>query len=176
MFAIISYQFLLCQVQAVDFGNPRLPTENFALVTVHVIETNDSAPVFSKTFYNFTLFLPTIEGILVNREQSRKRNMSVSKRTPIIYSLIGSSKGSAFKIDPKNGNLLVADPNLLHPGNQYNLHMRISNGKRFSTAKATVSVENFSHTDLRFTQKIYEAEVTENATQVLHPKRILNLA
>ena len=154
------------QIQALDLGNPRLSSANFALITVYVTVSNKPILAFSQLHYNFTLYLPTIEGALVSSELSAKFYES---RNPsfLAYSLFKKNSDSAFKVDPQNGDLLVADPTTLHSGNQYNLVVRANDESRFSTAGITVTVSSIPQaTSLAFTQDVFEARIIENSLKV----------
>jgi len=165
------YQRLKCnffQVYCFDLGNPRLFSEQTALVTIHVRDANDTVPTFTHAHYNLNLLLPTVEGVIVSREIHVAKPDPFQKFKPLLtYLISGGNENLAFQIDSQNGVLSVFDPSSLENNQKFNLRVRVTDGKRSSTAKVTVSVASISTEDgLPFTRNVYEAIVTENSTKV----------
>lgn len=52
-------------VEVWDHGQPRLPAQRPATVSIHVTDVNDSPPRFEHELYNTTLLLPTYTGVRV---------------------------------------------------------------------------------------------------------------
>jgi len=153
-------------VQAFDLGSPRLSSANFAVVTVHVTVANERFLIFSQSHFNISLNLPAVEGVIVSSELSATFHETRRSIVPF-YSLSDGNSNSAFKVNPQNGNLLVADHTLLYSGNQYNLVIRADGGNHFSTAGITVTVLNIPDTNsLSFTEDTYEARIVENTFEV----------
>ena len=89
------------------------------------------------------------------------------KSAALTYSIMDGNINSAFKINALNGDLSVADASIIRAGSQYNMRIRVSNGKRFSLVDAAVSILAFQQAGtFTLTQQIYEARILENSLKV----------
>ena len=161
-----------------DLGSPRLFSEQRALITVHVRDANDTIPTFTKAHYVINLLLPTAEGVIVTKETRTANPTHFHKANRLLsYSISGESENSAFKIDQYTGSISVSNPSSLKANDVFNFRVRVTDGKRSSAAKITVTISNLQDEhNLVFTQSRYDVDVVENSTEVITiQKKIKNL-
>ena len=156
------------QVQCFDLGNPRLFSEQTALVTIHVKDANDTVPVFTQSQYNLHVLLPTAEGVIVSRDVHALQPDPFHKMSSwLMYSISGGRDHSAFQMDSESGLLSVFDQSILEAGKMIELRVRVTDGKKSSAAKVTITVSSVATEDgWLFTRDVYDVTVTENSTEV----------
>lgn len=154
-------------MEASDLGNPQLSSANHVTVTVHVIDDDIKDSILNQQRYNFSLYLPAVDGMLVNRIPSPYLGdgMKISS-VPIKFSFYGKQPSSAFKIDPSNGNIFLENSDLVRVGKKINLQVRVTDGKRVSTFSVSIDILELPDSSLKCSQDVFETNFMENSNQV----------
>ncbi|XP_012590286.1 PREDICTED: protocadherin Fat 4, partial [Condylura cristata] len=90
------------QVVATDGGRRQSPTQ--AVVTITVLDTQDSPPVFSQPAYSFVVF----ENVALGYPVGSVSASTVDLNSNISYLIAGGDPGGAFAIHPGTGQLTTA--------------------------------------------------------------------
>ncbi|KAJ8412621.1 hypothetical protein AAFF_G00129570 [Aldrovandia affinis] len=149
------------RVHVRDSGVPQLTANSPVQVTVHVVDTNDSPPIFSQDVFETVLLLPTYNSVEVLKVSATDPDRNV--QTELSYALTDRSL-EHFTIDPRSGALTVKNSDFSK--DRYRFGLVVSDGRFSSTALITVLVREAMDSGLSFTQVLYSTSVQENVTNV----------
>nr|XP_033804886.1 protocadherin Fat 3 isoform X2 [Geotrypetes seraphini] len=144
-----------------DSGNPQLTAESPVEVTIEVTDINDNPPVFTEAVFETILLLPTYVGVEVLKVRAEDPDSEVPPE--LTYSLIDGNMNN-FAIDSSSGVLTVKNNSLSK--DHYILIIRVSDGKFYSTAMATIIVKEVMDSGLQFTRSFYSTSILENSTNI----------
>ncbi|XP_069746951.1 protocadherin Fat 3-like isoform X3 [Narcine bancroftii] len=144
-----------------DSGSPLLTAESPADVTIHVTDINDSPPKFSQDVYKTVLLLPTYSGVEVITVSATDPDFEVISK--LTYTLTDGNTGNYFMIDFKSGIITVKNQTLTEE--DYQLTVRVSDGKFSSSALVKIKVKVAIDSGLQFTQSFFSASILENSTE-----------
>lgn len=145
-----------------DQGNPRLSSENTALVRITILDFNDCPPKFEHSVYNVTLLLPTYNNVAVL--QLNASDPDSPALTQLRYDIIDGNKHGVFGIDSGTGLITVLKTEGMKQ--MYKLQVRVSDGKYSGLGKVYIKVEESEHSGLVFQKSVYEGSIVENSTKI----------
>ncbi|XP_075923658.1 protocadherin Fat 1-like isoform X2 [Petromyzon marinus] len=148
-------------VQVRDGGSPPLHAETPALVTVLLVDVNDSPPEFTSPVYDATLLLPAYRGVEVLTVSAV--DADTSPNADLAYFIAGGNAAQKFAVDPRSG--VVTVQNLTALERFYDLTVRVTDGKFSSSATVKISTAESKPSGLSFTREVYNGLVTENTTE-----------
>ncbi|XP_047519236.1 fat-like cadherin-related tumor suppressor homolog isoform X1 [Pieris napi] len=146
-------------VKVVDMGNPRVPSDSVAHVTVDVTNVNDCPPSFSQPSYEATVLLPSVKGVAILSLAATDADGPGLLRFDVI-----EGDARAFSLSA-GGQLAVAEPAALVAGAEHHLRVRVSDGELSSTARLLVKVREPDNSGLAFQKTDYYASIMENSTK-----------
>ncbi|XP_061408146.1 LOW QUALITY PROTEIN: protocadherin Fat 1-like [Lethenteron reissneri] len=148
-------------VQVRDGGSPPLHAETPALVTVLVVDVNDSPPEFTSPVYDATLLLPAYRGVEVLTVSAV--DADASSNTNLTYFIADGNAAQKFAVGPSSGVVTVQNVTALE--RFYDLTVRVTDGKFSSSATVKISTAESKPSGLAFTREVYNGLVTENTTE-----------
>ncbi|XP_072941689.1 fat-like cadherin-related tumor suppressor homolog isoform X2 [Epargyreus clarus] len=151
-----SHQFT---VKVIDMGNPRLPSDSVAQITVEVMNVNDCPPAFAQASYEATVLLPSAAGVRVLTLTAADPDGAPA---PLKFDIIDGDPRGAFALSAA-GELAVADPGALTATQR--LRVRVSDGLYSSTARVEVRAREPDNSGLAFQKADYYGSVVENSTK-----------
>lgn len=149
-------------VKVVDMGNPKLPSDSIAKVTVEVINVNDCPPTFERASYEATVLLPTAAGVSVLTIRATDADTHGDGDAGLKYDVMEGDARGAFALSP-SGELRVARPDELSA--THRLRVRVSDGLYTGTARVEVHVREPDNSGLAFQKADYYGSVVENSTK-----------
>ncbi|MEQ2204418.1 bahd acyltransferase, partial [Xenoophorus captivus] len=148
-------------VQVRDNGRPQLTADSQTEVTIQVIDSNDSPPLFKQNIYETVLLLPTYVGVEVVQVSATDPDTDVP--TDLRYSLADGVLEN-FSIKSSSGIIVVKNNNFSKE--LFHLNVRVSDGKFSSTAFVTIIVKEALDSGLSFSQGIYVSTIKENLSNI----------
>ncbi|XP_064074743.1 fat-like cadherin-related tumor suppressor homolog [Vanessa tameamea] len=148
-------------VKVIDMGNPRLPSDSVAKVTIEVINVNDCPPTFAQASYESIVLLPTASGVSVLTLSANDPDEPNSLAS-LKYDIIDGDPRGAFALSAA-GELSVVEPSAL--AGSHRLRVRVSDGLYSSTARVEVRVREPDNSGLAFQKADYYGSVVENSTK-----------
>ncbi|XP_058804510.1 fat-like cadherin-related tumor suppressor homolog isoform X2 [Phymastichus coffea] len=160
---IPEFQF---RVKVSDLGKPKLSFESTAKVIITVGDINDCPPKFLQSEYNTTVLLPTWKNVAVVKVEAYDPDTTntLSNQSALRYDIIDGNQGQTFHVDPQNGTLIINNSD--HMRKNYQLQVRVSDGKYSSIAQINIKVEKSESSGLIFHKDVYEGTVLENSTKI----------
>ena len=157
-------------VQVTDMGEPKHSAEVSAKVKVHILDVNDSPPVFAQTTYMTTMLLSNFR----NMDLPVYKDVEVitvtaidpdlPENSPLSYEIISGNEQLHFTIDSQTGIITVATTGSML--DNYDLGVRVSDGKYQTTTTVHISVDFTPNDGLTFSHQDYYAEISENITNI----------
>ncbi|XP_038141914.1 protocadherin Fat 3a isoform X2 [Cyprinodon tularosa] len=144
-----------------DSGRPQLTADSPTEVTIQVIDSNDSPPVFKQSTYETVLLLPTYAGVEVVQVTAVDPDTDVP--TDLTYSLADGVLEN-FSIKASSGIIVVKNSNFSKE--VFHLTVRVSDGKFSSTVLVTVFVKEALDSGLSFSQRVYTSSIKENVSNI----------
>uniref|UniRef100_A0A8K9WW54 FAT atypical cadherin 3a n=1 Tax=Oncorhynchus mykiss TaxID=8022 RepID=A0A8K9WW54_ONCMY len=144
-----------------DSGRPQLTADSPTEVTIQVIDTNDSPPVFTKNAYETVLLLPTYVGVEVLQVSATDPDQNVP--TELTYSLTDGNL-EHFVIQLSSGIIIVKNNNFSKE--RFRFNVKVSDGKFSSTTLVTVLVRETLDSGLFFAHSLYSSSIQENNTNI----------
>ncbi|CAB1348171.1 unnamed protein product, partial [Coregonus sp. 'balchen'] len=144
-----------------DSGRPQLTADSPTEVTIQVIDTNDSPPVFTQDAYETVLLLPTYVGVEALQVSATDPDQNVP--TELTYSLTDGNL-EHFAIQPSSGIITVKNNNFSKE--RFRFNVKVSDGKFSSTALVTVLVRETLDSGLFFAHSLYSSSIQENNTNI----------
>ncbi|XP_041951368.1 protocadherin Fat 1a isoform X1 [Alosa sapidissima] len=145
-------------VRAVDGGVPALSSE--VVVTVHVTDLNDNAPVFSQRLYEASVSeLAPREHFVTQVQASDSDSSDVGK---LEFSILSGNEAQNFAMDKSTGAIIISNHRKPHMEPFYNLNVSVSDGvfRNWALVKVTTVGANFHNPT--FPQVDYVVELLEN--------------
>ncbi|XP_035989151.1 protocadherin Fat 3a isoform X5 [Fundulus heteroclitus] len=144
-----------------DNGRPQLTADSLTDVTIQVIDTNDSPPLFKQNTYKTVLLLPTYVGVEVLQVSAIDPDTDVP--TDLTYSLADGVLEN-FSIKSYSGIVLVKNSNFSK--DLFHFNVRVSDGKFSSTVPVTIIVKEALDSGLSFSQRVYISSIKENESNI----------
>ena len=141
-------------------GNPKLPSDSVAKVTVEVINVNNCPPIFERASYEATVLLPTAADVSVLTLHAT--DADARDGLGLKYDVMEGDARGAFALSAR-GELRVARPDTL--GTSHRLRVRVSDGLYSGTARVEVHVREPDNSGLAFQKADYYGSVVENSTK-----------
>lgn len=145
-------------VRAVDGGVPALSSE--VVVTVHVTDLNDNAPVFSQKLYEASVSELAPREHFVTQVQASDADSSDTGK--LEFSIISGNEAQNFAMDKSTGAIIISNHRKPHMEPLYNLNMSVSDGVFRSWALVKVTVVGANFHNPTFPQVDYVVELIEN--------------
>uniref|UniRef100_A0A8C7MXZ7 FAT atypical cadherin 3a n=1 Tax=Oncorhynchus kisutch TaxID=8019 RepID=A0A8C7MXZ7_ONCKI len=144
-----------------DSGRPQLTADSPTEVTIQVIDTNDSPPVFTQNAYETVLLLPTYVGVEALQVSATDPDQNVP--TELTYSLTDGNL-EHFAIQLSSGIIIVKNNNFSKE--RFRFNVKVSDGKFSSTTLVTVLVRETLDSGLFFAHSLYSSSIQENNTNI----------
>ncbi|XP_058490764.1 protocadherin Fat 3a isoform X2 [Solea solea] len=144
-----------------DSGRPQLTADSPTEVTIQVIDTNDSPPLFTQNAYETILLLPTYVGVEALQVSAIDPDKDVP--TELTYSLTDGAL-EYFAIKPSSGVIIVKNNNFSKE--RFRFSVRVSDGKFSSMSSVTILVREALDSGLSFTQSLYSSSIQENVSNI----------
>ncbi|XP_048832662.1 desmocollin 2 like [Brienomyrus brachyistius] len=164
------YPQIVFQVRAYNEQN-RVETDRPLYITVNVQDENDNAPQFTGPM-DFSVLEQSNAGTLVGVINATDRDDPATIHTKIRYKIL-NQMNPMFSIDPRSGVLTTATATLDREAQAVHLvplEIRDMDGDPrglFSTATATVTLQDINDNPPIFRSTSYKASIAENAADVL---------
>nr|XP_040578403.1 fat-like cadherin-related tumor suppressor homolog isoform X5 [Lepeophtheirus salmonis] len=143
-----------------DCGNPSLSSEVYASIKIHIIDENDTPPIFLQSTYISQLSLPLYSGVKVIQIQALDRDDD----SELEYKI--SENNSNFIIDSKSGNIFVRSTmGLDNLASKYDFKATVSDGKYNNSCSIIVHFKKSVSSGLAFGKTSYNGTVIENTTR-----------
>ncbi|CAB4057495.1 FAT1_2_3 [Lepeophtheirus salmonis] len=143
-----------------DCGNPSLSSEVYASIKIHIIDENDTPPIFLQSTYISQLSLPLYSGVKVIQIQALDRDGD----SELEYKI--SENNSNFIIDSKSGNIFVRSTmGLDNLASKYDFKATVSDGKYNNSCSIIVHFKKSVSSGLAFGKTSYNGTVIENTTR-----------
>ncbi|XP_027900863.1 protocadherin Fat 3a isoform X3 [Xiphophorus couchianus] len=144
-----------------DNGKPQLIADSPTEVTIQVMDSNDSPPLFKQNTYETVLLLPTYIGVEVLQVSAIDPDTDIP--TDLTYSLAEGVLEN-FSIKSSSGIIVVKNSNFSKE--LFRLSVRVSDGKFSTTALVTIIVKEALDSGLSFSQKVYVSSIKENVSNI----------
>ncbi|XP_055990500.1 protocadherin Fat 4 [Sorex fumeus] len=144
------------QVAAVDGGGLASPSQ--AIVTVTVLDTQDSPPVFGQAVYSFVVFENVAAGYPVGRVSASSRDLHAN----ISYLVTTGDQRGVFAMDPATGQLRTAGVVDREEQSFYQLRVVASGGAVAGDALVNITVKDLNDNPPHFLQAVEAVDVVEN--------------
>lgn len=141
-------------------GEPRLPSDSAATVTVEVTNENDCPPQFAQPTYEAEVLLPTAAGVRVLALEAH--DADAPPPGTLAFDVLEGDPEGAFSLSA-GGELTVAAPAALRA--EHRLRVRVSDGRFSSTTRVVVHAREPDPAGLTFHKTDYYATVLENTTK-----------
>ncbi|OXB67230.1 hypothetical protein ASZ78_015871 [Callipepla squamata] len=158
----VSKEFTL-RIRAQDGGRP--PLSNISgLVTVHVLDVNDNAPIFVSTPFQATVLENVPVGYSVIHVQAIDADSGDNAR--LVYTLLETGAGFPFAINNSTGWIVVASELDREAVDFYSFGVEAQDQgspPMASSASVSVTVLDVNDNSPEFTQREYSARLNEDA-------------
>ena len=148
-------------VQVRDMGTPSRTAEVAAVVKIHVLDVNDSPPMFTQKLYEADLLLPTYKEVAIVTISATDADWEVN--STLVYRIESGNDEGHFAIDPSSGQVTVVDPGSMR--DYYILKVKVTDGVFENEARIRINVKMSVSSGLQIQQQ-YHAEIMENVTGV----------
>ncbi|XP_063075464.1 protocadherin Fat 1a isoform X1 [Engraulis encrasicolus] len=145
-------------IRAVDGGVPALSSE--VVVTIHVTDLNDNAPIFSQRVYQASVSELAPREHFVTQVQASDADSSDTGK--LEFSIISGNEAQNFALDKTTGVIIISNHRKPHMEPVYNLNVSVSDGvfRSWALVKVTIIGANFHNPT--FPQVDYVVELLEN--------------
>ncbi|XP_030047622.1 protocadherin Fat 4 [Microcaecilia unicolor] len=157
------------QVVATDGGN--LQTPNPAIVTITVLDTQDSPPAFSQSSYAFVIF----ENVAVGYHVGTVFASTLDLNTNITYLITTGDQQGTFLIDSSTGQISTASVVDREERSFYQLKVVANGGAVTGETIVNITVRDLNDNSPHFVQAVETVNVVENwqaGHMVFHAKAV----
>ena len=146
------------KVIATDAGIPSLSSS--AVVTIHLTDINNNAPVFDQPSYHCVITDQVQRGQLVTKVSAT--DPDIGSAGLLRYSIVGGNDKETFQMHQLKGIISISEQRKpdFHP--IYELNISVSDGVFTNFARVSIKVQNSNNHAPEFKQTVYVAEFPEN--------------
>ncbi|XP_043917634.1 protocadherin Fat 4 [Protopterus annectens] len=144
------------QVDATDGGN--LKSQNFAIVTITVIDTQDNPPSFSQASYNFVIF----ENVAIGSNVGIVSAATLDLNTNITYLITSGDQRGMFSINSATGQITTASTIDREEQTSYQLKIVASGGAVTGEAIVNITIRDLNDNFPHFSHAVESINAVEN--------------